>query len=600
MRRRSDVRIVPTTPCGMDLHQGGLGGSGGSWTVSLDGQRKAALDVGRTRLLVAAACFLLAFGAVALRLADLALLAEQGEPRVAATPSPAEALETQRAEILDRNGQVLATTLPVNSLYADPRKVIDPADAARELARVFPELSVNELQRKLSGDGSFVWIERHITPRQTAQVNRLGLPGLDFLREEKRLYPHGQLTAHLIGYTDIDNNGLAGLERRFDDELRSRNEPLRTSLDLRVQHILVDELDKAVREWRGIGAAGIVLDARTGEVVAMASLPLFDPNAPGAVPDEARFNRATLGIYELGSIFKVFSTALALDSGVVGLSDGYDVTKPIRAGRFRITDFKPKKGVLSIPEILIHSSNIGTVHMTMAAGTQAQQRFFGKLGLLDAAPLEVPEVGQPRLPGTWREINTMTISYGHGIAVTPLQAARAMAATVNGGQLVPTTLLKRMPGERVTAEQVMSPETSEKMNWLLRLVVEHGTGGNAEAEGYRVGGKTGTADKLAETGGYARNKRIASFLSAFPMDDPRYVVLAMVDEPKPTPYSHGYATGGWVAAPVVGAVIARMAPLLGVEPLAAPNPDPNEAGKKWKWDPLLIPANLRGRHVAAR
>ncbi len=601
MRRRGERKITPTTPCGMDLGRGGLGGGpNGGWTVSLDGQRKAALEIGRTRLLVAGAVFLLAFVAVGLRLADLALLSGGAEPTRVATPSPAEALETQRAEILDRNGQVLATTLPTNSLYANPRRVIDPEAAAIELAQALPQYSVASLKAKLSQDSSFTWIKRGLTPRETARINRLGIPGLDFVREEQRFYPNGRLTGHLVGYTNIDNVGQIGLEAAFDEVLRGSNEPLRTSLDLRLQHILVDELDKAMREWRGVGAAGIVLDARTGELLAMASLPTIDPNAPETIPDAAFLNRATQGVYELGSIFKIFSTAMALDDGVVGLTDGFDVTDPIRIGRFRITDFKRKKGVLSIPEIFMYSSNIGTVRMTLEAGTKAQQRFFGRLGLLEPVELELGEVGRPRLPAVWREVNTMTISYGHGIAVTPLQAARAMGAVINEGQLVPSTLLKRTAGERLVAEQVMSPGTSQRMNWLLRLVVERGTGGKADAEGYRVGGKTGTADKLAETGGYARDKRIASFLAAFPMDNPRYVVLAMVDEPKPTDYSYGYATGGWVAAPVVKAVVERMAPLLGIAPRREPLIADEEVAKDEKWDPRLIPANLRGRHVATR
>lgn len=594
MRRRNDVTISPTTPCGMDLHKGGIGPQG-AWTVSLDGQRKAALEVGRTRLLVAGAIFLLAFLAVGLRLADLALLSEAGEPRRAATPSAAEALETQRAEILDRNGQVLATTLPTNSLYANPQKVLDPQGAATALARVLPEYSVAGLQAKLSLETSFTWIKRGLTPRETARINRLGIPGLDFVREERRFYPHGPLLGHLVGYTDIDNVGQIGLERSFDEVLRGRNEPLRSSVDLRIQHILADELGKAMREWRGIGAAGIVLDALTGEILALASLPSIDPNAPETIPDDAFLNRATQGVYEMGSVFKVFSTAMALETGTVGLTDGYDVSEPIRVGGHRIRDFKPKTGVLTIPEILLFSSNIGTVHMTMAAGTEAQQRFFRRLGLLERPSLELQDLAAPKLPPVWREVNTMTISYGHGLAVTPLQTARAMAAVVNGGQLVPATLLERSSGERLVAEQVMSRETSQKMKWLLRLVVERGTGGFADAEGYRVGGKTGTADKLDPDGGYAENRRIASFLSAFPMDAPRYVVLAMIDEPKPTEYSHNYATGGWVAAPVVKAVVERMAPLLGVEPLADETFDRHEQGQ-----PLAIPANLTGRHVASR
>jgi len=556
--------------------------------IQLEGVSKLALETGRTRLLVAGLVFALAFLAVGLRLVELGLLREGNEPRVARNET-SQPFNAGRADIVDRNGVVLATTLPTHSLYANPRQVRDVEETAAALARVLPEFSPRELAARLSLERSFVWLKRNLTPRQQYEVNRLGLPGLNFQRELDRVYPLGALAAQIVGFTDVDGNGLAGLERAFDDRLRSDDQPLRLSIDVRVQHILAEELAAAISEFRAIGGVGLVLDVDSGEVIALASLPSFDPDQPGAAPAEARFNRATLGVYEMGSVFKIFTTAMALDDGVVDLNDGYDVRKPIKAARYVIRDYKPKNRWLSIPEIFIYSSNIGTVHMAMDAGTKAQQDFLSRLGLTRPAPIELPEIGQPMLPSPWREINTMTIAYGHGLAVSPLQVTRAVGAIVNGGLLKPVTLLKSANEEPLYEQRVISEETSRAMSWLMRLVVQYGTGRKANAQGYMVGGKTGTADKLVGRR-YVNDARMATFVGAFPMDDPRYVILAMVDEPKGNDSTYGYATGGWVAAPAVRRVVERIGPLVGIRP----RPAAEEAGV----DELLIPAKA-GRFVLA-
>ncbi len=553
--------LPPAMP--RDLHGGDLQG-GRPAIVHVEGSVKQALDTGRTRLLVAATSFALAFALIGWRLVDLGLMAEQHEPSLARSLS-SDALETGRADIVDRNGIVLATTMPTASLYANPQHVRDPEGTAEQLAKVLPDLSAAQLRAKLASGRSFVWLQRNLTPREQYQVNRLGIPGLYFQREQRRFYPHGALTPHVVGFTDVDNRGLAGIEQSFDDLLRASVKPLQLSLDIRVQHILAEELAAAMETFRAIGAAGVVMDARTGEVVAMVSLPSYDPEKPAAASADARFNRASLGIYEMGSVFKIFTTAMALDEGVVTLNDGYDVRKPIRISRFTIRDYHPKNRWLSIPEIFMYSSNIGTVHMVMDAGTPVQQAFLKRLGLLQAAAVELSEVGQPLVPSPWREINTMTISYGHGLAVSPLQLTSAVAAVVNGGTEARATLLKQDRATARSQRRVISAATSAQMRQLMRLVVVKGTGRKADAAGYAVGGKTGTADKTAGRG-YARNARIASFVGAFPMDDPRYVIFAMVDEPKPTKESFGYATGGWVAAPLVGRLVERVGPLLGVAP----------------------------------
>jgi cell division protein FtsI (penicillin-binding protein 3) len=532
--------------------------------IRLEGSRKQTLETGRTRLLVAAMSFTLAFSLIGWRLVDLGLMAEQHEPSLARSLS-SDALETGRADIVDRNGIVLATTMPTASLYANPHYVRDPESAAERLAAVLPELSPAQLRAKLTSDRSFVWLQRNLTPRQQYEVNRLGVPGFYFQREQRRFYPHGTLTPHVVGFTGVDNQGLAGIEQSFDDVLRASAQPLRLSLDLRIQHLLAEELAGAMQTFSAIGAAGVVMDAKTGELLAMVSLPTFDPEKPATAVADARFNRASLGIYEMGSVFKIFTTAMALDRGVVTLNDGYDVRQPIRVSRFTIRDFHPKNRWLSVPEIFMYSSNIGTVHMVMDAGTPVQQSFLGQLGLLQPAGVELSEVGQPMVPSPWREINTMTISYGHGLAVSPLQLTSAVATVVNGGTEVRPTLLRQDATATRQAAQVISAATSEQMRQLMRLVVAKGTGRKADAAGYLVGGKTGTADKAVGRG-YARNARIASFVGAFPMDDPRYVIFAMIDEPKPTKETYGYATGGWVAAPLAGRLVERIGPLLGIAP----------------------------------
>lgn len=556
--------------------------------IKLDGMGKMALETGRTRLLVAGFVFALAFLAIGLRLVDLGLLREGDEPRVARSET-GQPFNAGRADIVDRNGVVLATTLPTQSLYADPHQIRNVPETAVALAGVLPELSPTELAAQLSLDRSFVWVKRNLTPRQQYEVNRLGLPGLNFQRELDRVYPLGPLAAQVVGFTDVDGNGLAGLERAFDNHLRSQDQPLRLSLDVRIQHILAEELAAAIAEFRAIGAVGVVLDAASGEILALVSLPTFDPDQPGAAPAEARFNRATLGVYEMGSLFKIFTTAMALDEGIVGLNDGYDVRKPIKAARYVIRDYKPKNRWLSVPEIFIYSSNIGTVHMAMEAGTKTQQDFLNRLGLTRPAPIELPEIGQPMLPSPWREINTMTIAYGHGLAVSPIQVARAVGAVVNGGLLRPVSLLKAAGEAPLYEQRVISEDTSRAMNWLMRLVVQYGTGRKANAPGYMVGGKTGTADKLVGRR-YSNDARTAAFVGAFPMDDPRYVIFAMVDEPKGNDRTFGYATGGWVAAPVVRRVVERIGPLVGIRP----RPAAEEAGV----DELLIPAKA-GRFVLA-
>ncbi|HEX6980353.1 MAG TPA: penicillin-binding protein 2 [Alphaproteobacteria bacterium] len=537
--------------------------------LRLEGTAKQSLETAHHRLVITGVLFALAFTIVALRLVDVTVLKEADEPRLARAPK-AE-LQMDRADIVDRNGVLLATSLATASLYANPQLIIDPADAAAKLARTLPGIDAKEIAAKLSSDRSFVWLKRNLTPRQQYEVNRLGIPGLFFQREEHRVYPHGVLTSHVVGFTNIDNRGLAGIEQHYDEWLLQSSEPLQLSIDIRVQHLLREELAASIDEFQAIGGAAMVLDVATGELLGMVSLPDFDANNPSQSPPENRFNRNTLGVYEPGSTFKIFNTAMALDYGVSTLATSYDATKPIHVSRFTISDYKGKNRWLSVAEIFMYSSNIGSVRMMLDVGRERQREFLDRFGFLKAPTIELPEVAAPLVPSPWREVNAMTISFGHGISVTPLQLVAGTAAIVNGGILRPVTLVKRRKDEPVPGERVISARTSEQMRKLMRLVVEKGSGKSANVPGYLVGGKTGTAEKIVN-GRYKKDSRISSFVGAFPMNAPRFLVYAMLDEPKGNKSTFGYATAGWVVAPMISRIVSRVAALYGIAPVDETEP----------------------------
>ncbi|NYZ15714.1 penicillin-binding protein 2 [Azospirillum sp. RWY-5-1] len=521
-----------------------------------------ALEQTRNRLMVTAAMVALAFTAISAKLVDATVLRHVSEPKQALV-AEVGTLPVARADITDRNGNLLATSLATASLYADPKLVIDPKEAARKLVAVLPELDLKDLTEKLSSGKRFIWIKRNLTPKQHFQVFRLGIPGVYFEREERRFYPTSNLTSHVVGFTGVDNNGLAGMEQGADKRLRTDPRPLQLSLDLRLQHILRKELAAATEEFRALGAAGMIYDVRNGEVLAMVSLPDFDPHDPTGLDENTLFNRNTLGVYEMGSTFKIFNSAMALDSGKVRLADSFDASHSIQIGRFTISDYHGKNRWLTVPEIFQYSSNIGSVRMALQVGVQAQKAFMTKMGFMRPTAIELPENGWPLVPNPWREINAMTISFGHGISVSPMHTIAAAAGMINGGIIHPPTILKRDPDAEVPGERVISDQTSRMMRKLFRLVVTDGSAKSAEVKGYVVGGKTGTADKQKGRS-YSTNARLSSFVGAFPMHDPRYIVFVMVDEPKATAKTFGYATGGWVAAPAVSRVIRQIGPLLNV------------------------------------
>ncbi|HEV8679433.1 MAG TPA: penicillin-binding protein 2 [Stellaceae bacterium] len=552
--------------------------------VVVDERQAEALETCRARLVLAAALFAFVFLVVALRLADVVLLSGISAESHAGRIAPLAPLEPMRADILDRNGRLLATTLDSSSLYADPRQILDAGEATRAIASVLPQLDPAEIRAKLTSGKSFVWIKRNLTPRQQYEVNRLGIPGLQFQREERRVYPYGELASHVVGYCGIDNNGLAGIERALDGMVKSKAGPIQLALDARVQFILREELTKVIADFSAKGAAGIVMDVRTGEIIAMVSLPDFDPNHPGkptakpapAEANERIFNKVTLGDYEMGSAFKIFNTAMTLDAGTATMTKSYDAINPIRIGRFTITDYHGKHRMLTVPEVFMYSSNLGSARMALEAGAERQRAFLSRLGLLRPVSVEFDEISKPKFPKRWREVNVITIAYGHGIAVSPLHVATGVSALVNGGILRSPTLLKVAPGEASPGERVISQKTSDQMRKLLRLVVEHGTAKLAAAPGYVVGGKTGTAEKN-QGGRYQEKKLMSDFVAVFPMHAPRYVVLTMVDEPHGTKASQGYATAGWTVAPATSRIIQRIAPILGVPPVNEASPEISRA-----------------------
>jgi cell division protein FtsI (penicillin-binding protein 3) len=554
----------PLMHAGEDLQNGPA-------ALYLDGVRMRAIETSRGRLVATAVVFALIFAVIGVRMVDVAVL-DSSPARPRALPQArTDGIELERGDIIDRNGIILATSLPTVSLYARPHEVPDAQEAADTLARVLPDLDKAEIRARLGNGKTFAYLRRNLTPRQQYDVNALGIPGLYFEKGERRVYPHGSLVAHAVGMTDIDNKGIAGIEKRFDSGLRSSAEPVRLSLDIRVQTLVRNELQKAVDSFHALGATGMVMDIHTGEMLAMVSLPDFDPNDPPAGASEALFNRATKGAYEMGSTFKLFNTAMALESGRVNLNSSFDATRPLKYGSHEIHDDHALNRWMTVPEILIHSSNIGSARMALEAGTEFQRSFLGRIGMLQTPSIELPEVGGPMVPSPWREINTITIAFGHGLSVTPIQLASGAAALVNGGIFRPASLMAAGDGRAIPGERVLKPRTSDQMRSLMRMVVTEGTGKKAEVPGYDVGGKTGTAEKAAH-GGYKKKAVLSSFVAAFPMEAPRYVVVTMIDEPQGTKESNGNITAGWTAAPAAGRIIAQLAPMMGIAPRAAPEP----------------------------
>jgi cell division protein FtsI (penicillin-binding protein 3) len=528
----------------------------------------------RARIGLAILVFALGYSVIATRLVMFAALPEGHGSR---RGSAQDAVATARPDVLDRNGEILATDVRTPSLFAEPQRIIDVDEASELLTAVMPDVDATELRERLGSKRRFVWLKREITPKQREQIHRLGIPGVGFLPENKRVYPNGAELSHVIGHVNIDNQGIAGIEKWLDgrgladlhlaglatDRLQK---PIELAVDLRVQHAMRDELLAAREKFKAIAAAGVLTDVRTGEVVAMVSLPDYDPNNPREALDPTRINRLTTGVYEMGSTFKALTLAMALDSGKITLKSSFDASHPLQYGKYAIHDFHAQNRVLTVPEIFTYSSNIGTARMAVSLGVEHHKWFLKKMGQLDRLRTELPESAEPIVPRRWMELNTVTIAFGHGLSVAPLQAVAAIGALMNGGHLIPPTFLKRSEKDAMAlSTQVVKPETSDKMRYLMRLNVEKGSATRADVKGYYVGGKTGTSEKVV-AGRYSKTKVLTSFTAVFPADQPRYLLLVMLDEPQVTPETHGFTTSGWNAVPVGGAIVSRIAPLLGIEP----------------------------------
>jgi len=544
------------------------------------------LDKGRGRIRQLMLLIGVAYFGIALKLAHLGFSHEP--PQTLKTAADLAAAGA-RPDLLDRNGAILATDVKTMSVFAEPRNIIDKDEAVELITAVLPDVNARELRERLNSKKGFVWIKRQVTAKERNEIFHLGLPGIGFWPENKRIYPNGALGAHVLGFVDKDNIGIAGMEKYLDQQgLTDPHvpgfaldpealKPVRLSLDLKAEHALRDELVAGMARFKAQAAAGAVLDVTTGEVIALESLPDFDPNDPPdfTKPDnKPKINRINVGTYEMGSTFKALTIAMALDSGRFNLGSRLDARESLRSGRFTIHDFEATHRILTLPEVFTHSSNIGTARMALAIGVQGHQAFLRKMGQLDRLQTELPESAKPIIPKHWGELNTMTIAFGQGLNVAPLQAMMGVGALLNGGHLIKPTFLTRDEATAMAnSEQVVSAQTSESMRYLLRSNATHGTAGFANVDGYYVGGKTGTAQKIVNHR-YSNDKVFTTFMAIVPADKPKYLYLVIFDQPQAVPGDGGYHTAAYNAGRVTGALIRRVEPLEGVPPMLAPPAHP--------------------------
>jgi cell division protein FtsI (penicillin-binding protein 3) len=541
--------------------------------TSPDLDQRAALEKARGRMLVGAFLFAGLYAVLALRLTYATII----HPILPA-PAVLEAMQPQldvtpplpgRADITDRNGTILAVSLPGAELYADPRQVSDPVGATERLASVLPGLDEDLTEKKLSSGKDFVYLDRKLTPDEELAVNGLGIPGVYFENNDKRHYPDGDLAAHILGGVNVGGGGIAGVEEYFDKRLSSDPTPVKLSIDAGIQSIVHDELAAAVKEFQSPGGCAIVMNAHTGEILAMSSLPDYDVNSYGTAVPNDQFDKCVSGSYEPGSVFKLQTISMALDSGMIHYWDYFDTTHPLHVGRFEITDFEPVHTWMAVPEILNVSSNIGASRIATILGPKIEQAWYAKQGFFKPMNIQLPGPPMPQFQPlrNWGLATTMTVSFGNGIAESPLAIITGVVPIVNGGIRYNPTLLAVDPnGPQPMGVRVMQQSTSDMMRKLMTNVVLYGTGTNAAVPGYVVGGKTGTAQVVGPRGGYLKHTNNASFMAAFPMEDPQYVIYVLVLQPKADATTHGFTTGGYIAAPTVGRIIARIGPMLGILP----------------------------------
>ncbi len=532
------------------------------------------IDKSGFRIRFVACCFAALYAVIGGKLVYLAMKPEPQSLRRAAS----EASSGVRPDILDRNGEIMATDVRTMSVFAEPRRIVDKDEAVELLTAVLPDVNARELRDRLASRKGFIWVKRGITSKEQQEVFRLGLPGVGFLPENKRVYPNGPIAAHVLGFANVDNIGIAGIEKYIDSrglaELNGAGfkltaddlKPLSLSIDMKTTHALRDELVKGIDRYKAKAGAAAIMDVNTGEVVALASLPDYDPNNPVDALEPNRINRMSVGVFEMGSTFKALTLAMALDANKVNVNTRIDARGALRYGRFTINDYHAQNRALSVSEVFTYSSNIGTARVALMMGVEYHKTFLRKMGQLDRMRTELPESAEPIVPRNWGELNTMTIAFGHGLAVAPLQAMMAVAALSNGGYLITPTFLKRSEAEaKKNVPRVLKPETSEAMRYLMRLNAEIGSAKNIDIKGYFAGGKTGTANKVVN-GRYSNDRVFTTFTAIAPSDKPKYLFLTVMDEPQGTPETHGYRTAAWNAGAVTGRIIERTGPLLGLPP----------------------------------
>ncbi|MDR0677274.1 MAG: penicillin-binding protein 2 [Holosporaceae bacterium] len=524
------------------------------------------LKLMKQRILFVISVFLILFLILIFRLTQVMVFNKREKSHVLDSVFPL----ISRADILDRRGVIIATSLPTVSLYACPHEILNAKESAEKIASVLKDLNKADIEKKLSSQKKFLWIKRHLSPLQEQEVLNQGIPGMHFLRTEKRVYPDSNLVSHAAGSTDIDNIGISGIEKVFDDSLRESPEPIYLSIDVKVQHAVRDELQKGIDEFSAIGGAAIVMKISTGEIISMVSLPDFDPNINSDPNAKEHFNMVTSSAIEPGSSAKIFNTTMAFESGQITPFTQFDARAPLKVGRFVIHDFKGKKTFLSVEEILKYSSNIGSARIALSVGAAAQKEFFKKIGLLDVISCELLETQRPLYPRHWTDISSMTISYGHGIAFSPLHIITVVSGILNNGFFNNPTLLKRKNAPQV--RRIISQKTSDLIKALMRINVTEGTNKFADVPGYCVGGKSGTAEKQRH-GQYLKESNYTGFVGAFPMTNPQYSIYLVLDDPKITPKTYGYRTAGWNATPVAARIIKRIGSMLEVPASSDPEPD---------------------------
>ncbi|WP_296746178.1 penicillin-binding protein 2 [Mesorhizobium sp.] len=538
-------------------------------SIVVDAARKATGGKAKTRIIMTMTVFFSIYTMIAGRLVYLGMQSPD------MSDGPQSRVTASRPDIVDRNGEVLATDIRTASLFAEPRRIVDADEAIEKLSTVLHEIDYEQTYRKLKSGAGFVWLQRQLTPKQQADIMALGIPGLGFRTEKRRFYPSGETSSYIVGLTNIDNQGISGMEKYIDEQglsdlqasglaIARDLKPVKLSIDLRVQHVVRDEVAAGLERYRALGAGGVVLNIKTGEVIAMASVPDFDPNNPYNAQEKDRLNRMSAGLYEMGSTFKSFTSAMALDSGKATMNSRFDASHPIRVGHQAIHDFHGKNRVLSLPEVFLYSSNIGSAREAELVGIEGHREFLHRLGILDRMQTELPEVARPTEPKVWKQVNSYTIAFGHGVSTTPLQAAVGCAALMQGYLIQPTFLVRSEQDAMAVAKKVVSEKTVEGMRYLYTLNAEKGSARNARVPGYRVGGKTGTAEKVIN-GRYSKDLNFNTFVAAFPMDDPQYLVFTIADAPHPEkPGMTDVAANN--AGVMAGNIIRRAASMLGVKP----------------------------------